>query len=83
MESSTRLMLVNALTRTEDKGPQQAIAGIKATDDFLRNFLNPNESYREMVRKVTGNADLQFFLSPLVERIPAERKEGHDLPVRP
>lgn len=76
MESSTRLMLVNALTRTEDKGPQQAIAGIKAMDDFLRNFLNPTESYREMVRKVTGNADLQFFCRRWLSAHPLSGKKG-------
>lgn len=61
MESSTRLMLVNALTRPEDRSPEQAIAGIKAMDDFLRNFLHPKEPYRQMVRKVASNTELQFF----------------------
>lgn len=76
MESSTRLMLVNALMRIEDKGPQQAIAGIKAMDDFLRNFLNPTESYREMVRKVTSNADLQFFCRRWLSAHPLSGKKG-------
>jgi hypothetical protein len=76
MEPSTRLMLVNALTRSEDRGPQQAISGIKAMEDFLRNFLNPKESYREMVRKVTSNAELQFFCHRWLSAHPLSGKKG-------
>jgi hypothetical protein len=76
MEPATRLMLVNALTRSEDRGPEQAISGIKAMEDFLRNFLNPKESYREMVRKVTGNADLQFFCHRWLSAHPLSGKKG-------
>ena len=76
MEPSTRLMLVNALTRSEDRGPEQAISGIKAMEDFLRNFLNPKESYREMVRKVTGNAELQFFCHRWLSAHPLSGKKG-------
>jgi hypothetical protein len=76
MESSTRLMLVNTLTRSEDRGPDRAIAGIRAMEDFLRNFLNPKESYREMVRKVTDNADLQFFCHRWLSAHPLSGKKG-------
>jgi hypothetical protein len=76
MEPSTRLMLVNTLTRSEDRGPQQAISGIKAMEEFLRNFLNPKESYREMVRKVTGNAELQFFCHRWLSAHPLSGKKG-------
>ena len=76
MEPSTRLMLLNALTRSEDRGPEQAISGIKAMEDFLRNFLNPKENYREMVRKVTGNADLQFFCHRWLSAHPLSGKKG-------
>lgn len=76
MESSTRLMLVNALMRPEDRSPEQAISGIKAMEDFLRNFLNPKESYREMVRKVAGNAELQFFCHRWLSAHPLSGKKG-------
>ena len=76
MEPSTRLMLVNTLTRSEDRGPDRAIAGIRAMEDFLRNFLNPKESYREMVRKVTDNADLQFFCHRWLSAHPLSGKKG-------
>jgi hypothetical protein len=76
MAPSTRLMLVNAMMRPEDKGPTRAIAGIKAMEDFLRNFLNPKESYREMVRKVTGNPDLQFFCHRWLNAHPLSGKKG-------
>ena len=76
MEPYTRLMLVNTLTRSEDKGPDRAISGIRAMEDFLRNFLNPKESYREMARKVTDNADLQFFCHRWLSAHPLSGKKG-------
>jgi hypothetical protein len=45
-------------------------------EDFLRNFLNPKESYREMVRKVTDNADLQFFCHRWLSAHPLSGKKG-------
>ena len=76
MEPSTRLMLVNALSRSEDRGPQQAIAGIKAMEEFLRNFLDPKESHRAMVRKVVTDSDLQFFCQRWLSAHPLSGKKG-------
>jgi hypothetical protein len=45
-------------------------------EEFLRNFLNPKESYREMVRKVTGNAELQFFCHRWLSAHPLSGKKG-------
>ncbi|MBU3707745.1 MAG: hypothetical protein FGM20_01380 [Burkholderiaceae bacterium] len=76
MESSTRLMLVNALTRPDDRSPEQAIAGIKAMDDFLRNFLHPKEPYRQMVRKVANNTELLFFCRRWLSAHPRSGKDA-------
>lgn len=76
MESATRLRLVNALTRPEDKGPETAIAAIKAMDDFMRHYLIPKESHREFVRKTSENEDLQNFCRRWVAAHPLSKSKG-------
>ncbi len=76
MEPATRLSLINALSRPEDKGPELVIAAVRAMDDFLRNFLDPKEPYREMVRKVHDNTELLFFCQRWVKMHPLSNKKG-------
>ncbi len=76
MAPATRLHLVNSLIRPQDKGPEKAIAAVKAMEEFMRHYLNPKESHREMVRKVKDNEDLQFFCHRWIADHPLSKSKG-------